>query len=79
MAAPTATTASKSVSQQQQNLNQITSEGVSKDLHKRPLLKSLFSIDSGLQPAALLKERLQNRCFPVKLLRTLFFLSNTSR
>ena len=41
---------------------------------KRPLLKSLFSIDSGLQPAALLKERLQNRCFPVKLLITLFFV-----
>ena len=42
MAAPTAITASKSVSQQQQNLNQITSEGVSKDLHKKTFAEVSF-------------------------------------
>ena len=42
MAAPTATTASKSISQQQQNLNQFTSEGVSKDLHKKTFAEVSF-------------------------------------
>ena len=43
---------------------------------KRPVLKSLFNKVSGLQPAALSKKRLHHRCFPVKLLRTRFFIEH---
>ena len=47
---------------------------------KTPVLESLFNRVSGLRPAALLKKRLQHRCFLVnfvKFLRTPF-LQNTS-
>ena len=43
---------------------------------KRPVLKPLFNKVAGLQPAALSEKRLQHRCFPVKLMRTRFFVEH---
>ena len=44
-----------------------------RDIHRKiPVLKSFINKISGLQPAALSKKRLRNRCFPVKLLRRRF-------
>ena len=46
---------------------------------KRHVLRSLFSKVSGLQPAALSKERLRHRCFHTKLLRTRYFIEHLGR
>ena len=43
---------------------------------KKSVLKSLLIKNSGLQPAALSKKRLQYRCFLVKLLRTPLFIEH---
>ena len=68
--APSTTTAA--------NNNKISSSSHQKiflNMHrKRSMLKSLFTKISGLQPGALSKKRLQHISFPVKLLRTRFFI-----
>ena len=78
MAVPPTTTASKKIIST--NNNKISSnshEKVFRNIYrKRPVLKSLFNKVSGLQPAALLKKRLQHKCFPVKLSRTRFFIEH---
>ena len=43
---------------------------------ERPVLKSLFNKVSGLHLAVLSEKRLRHRCFPVKLLRTRFFIEH---
>ena len=43
------------------------------------MLKSIINKISGLQPAALSKKRLRNRCFPVKLLRRRFSVEYLGR
>ena len=59
----------KIINQQQQQ--------ISSNLHvAKSVLKSFFNKISGIQPAALSKKRLRHWCFPLKLLRTCFFIEH---
>ena len=67
----------KIISTKNNKISNNSHEKVFRNIHrKRPVLKSLFNKVSGLQPAALSKSRLRGRYFPVKVLRTRFFIKH---